>query len=103
MGFRSTITTQHYGFKWPEWFKDKYPWFIFPSGSLVCSKYESKFYNNEVFEDMQKAIDWPNFPLNFVCAILHEDGSISKVIITKDKIIYWWMDDGCEADNVWVQ
>ena len=111
MGYRSTITGQDYPIKWPDWFKDKYQGrFLLMDSTCINNKYETKFYDNDVFEDIQKAIDWEEFRigrtdkyLNVVYAILHEDGAISKVVIFMDKIEYTWMEEGHEADAVWMQ
>ena len=106
MGFRSTITGQYYGIKWPDWFTEKYKdKFILSNSTLISSRYETKFYDNELFNDIHKAIDWETYlpGINVIYAILHEDGVISKVAISKDKIEYTWMDELCDADHVWCQ
>ena len=104
MGFRSTITGEDYHFEWPTWFIDKYQdIFLLSDSTCINNRWETKFYDNVVFEDIQKAIDWEQFTWPITYAILHEDGAISRVIISKDKIKYNWMEEGHEADHVWCQ
>ena len=104
MGFRSTITGEDYFIEWPQWFRDKYDYrFLLMDSTCINNRCETKFYDNEVFEDIQKAIDWNEFDFPIVYAVLHEDGEISRVTISKDKIIYEWLFDGYEARHVWMQ
>lgn len=107
MGFRSTLTTQHYGQDLPQWFKEKYnKYFLFPSGTLASCTEFKMYSGNEFFEDYQKAlIEVGLLKNNFkiTCAVLAEDGKITKVTISKDEIKYVWMDDGYEWEGVWNQ
>ena len=104
MGFRSTITGQDYHYEWPDWFIDKYKdRFIITDSTLISSRYESKFYTNEVFEDIQRAMDWEQFSFSITYVLLHENSAITRIVISKDKITYNWMDEGYEADSVYMQ
>jgi hypothetical protein len=108
MGFRSTIISQHYTGDLPEWFKGKYSNSLqFPGGTLIASKRECKYYDNELFEDYQKALIEIGV-LNSDClsvgvAVLGEDNFISRVLIKKDGIIYSWLTDDYERSRVWCQ
>tara|TARA_R110000772_G_scaffold145504_1_gene255484 strand:+ start:27846 stop:28187 length:342 start_codon:yes stop_codon:yes gene_type:complete len=113
MGFRSTICSDHYAGVLPEWFKEKYKdRLLFPNGTLIVSKSEWKYYDNELFEDYQKALKeidfWlknrlSEFEVNI--AVLHEDGKISKVVILPDSIKYYWtqVNPYFYKENVWMQ
>jgi hypothetical protein len=109
MGFRSTLITDYYGFDLPAWFVEKYDRFItVMDGTLVASKMEFQIYNNDIFEDLQKALIEAGFfngskdrVLNV--AVLHEDAEITKVSISHDKIDYILMDNGMKLCSVWMQ
>ena len=108
MGFRSTITSEHYSGSLPYWFKDKYKdRLCFPDGLLLASITEFKYYSNDLFEDFQKCLHeinwWVDHNLTVTIAVLHEDSNISKVIIGKDDIKYFWMKESFESDQVWMQ
>ena len=108
MGFRSTLVSQDYYGKLPDWFIEKYGgWILFPNGLIVSSKHEAKYYDNQFFEDYQKAVIesgfWDDTDIDIVLVVLAEDGFITKVSITKKEIKYTWMDDGIESDHVWCQ
>lgn len=106
MGYRSTLTTQHYNYDGdlPQWFKEKYNnYFLFPNGTLVSCTEFKMYSGNDFFEDYQKALIELNILTNnfkVICAVLAEDGKITKVIINKDEIKYVIMEDGCELDGV---
>lgn len=108
MGFRSTIVSEHYGGILPNWFKEKYSdRLLFPSGTLIVSKAEWKYYDNDLFEDYRKSLLEIGF-FNHVSfsvgiAVIAEDQFISKVLIYKDEIKYFWMTDNFESDHVWCQ
>ena len=106
MGFRSTLVSQDYPGKLPNWFKEKYnDYILFSNGLTVSSKREAKFYTNEFFEDYQKAVNesgfWDDKSIEIVIVVLAEDGFVSKVLISKDEIKYIMMDEGYEATQVW--
>lgn len=108
MGLRSTLVSQDCDGKLPDWFKDKYnQWISFPRGLLISSKAERKFYDNEFFEDYQKAVIesgfWNKNDIGIVIVVLGEDDFISKVIIKENEIRYIWMKNEWEADHVWRQ
>ena len=108
MGYRSTLCSEHHSGELPEWFKEKYEdQILFPDGLLVVSKREAKYYDNEFFEDYQKAVNesgfWKESDLSITLAVLSEDGFISRVIMSMDRIYYSWMDESCESDYVWNQ
>lgn len=108
MGFRSTVVTDDWRVAWPEWFKDKYV------GSLTFGKdgngplaplFECKSYGawNELAEDVQRAIDWEDFPSNFVMVFLHECGGVTRCQIERDRIAWseptgWRQTDGVEHE-----
>ena len=107
MGFRSTLISRDYGRELPNWFKEKYSDYILfkPKSMMVSSKYEAKFYDNEFFEDYQKAVTesgfWDEHERWLVIAVLAEDGFITKVSMNKNKIIYKLMYEEMESDHVW--
>lgn len=88
MGFRSTFITSDYSIEWPEWFVDKYNRYI-NIGSCLSSKHEYKAYDDaELYSDIQKCLPerWrDDFDFNLV--YLHECDGVTKVKITKKKII----------------
>ena len=107
MGYRSTLITDHYSDELPAWFSEKYSKDITViHGTLIASKQEFKIYDNELFEDLQKALIEagyfePKGGPSLHCAVLHEDGLISKVVIGIDSIQYYLMDTHIELDCVW--
>ena len=108
MGFRSALVSQEYHGELPNWFKEKYNGeFFFPVGLMVSSKAETKIYDNNFFEDYQRAINesgfWSEKNISIVIVVLAEDGFITKVVINKEEIKYIWMDEGVESDHVWCQ
>lgn len=90
MGFRSTFTTEDYGLKWPQWFRDKYAgaiWFTKDgSGPLHSVREKGHMMWGALHEDIQRAIDWSEFSLTFVLVYLHECGGITRCQIEKDSI-----------------
>jgi hypothetical protein len=112
MGFRSTICSEHYSGNLPDWFKEKYKQtHLFPDGLLVVSKTECKYYTNVFFDDYQKAVKesgfWDDSDLKISIVVLAEDGFISKVVICKNRIKYYWLysgeEDENENDSVWMR
>jgi hypothetical protein len=107
MGYLSTLITNQYPFELPAWFGDKYAdKIIVIDGTLIASRRWAKIYDNEVFEDLQKALIESGLfveakNLDFNVAVLHEDGLISKVVIGIDSIQYYLMDTHIELDCVW--
>lgn len=106
MGFRSTFTTSDYDIQWPQWFRDKYAgmiWFTDDECGPLHSVHEAKTYMDWKFlpEDIQAAIDWAEFDLNFVLVYLHECGGITRCQIEKDAIKWsepteWRLTDGVD-------
>jgi hypothetical protein len=108
MGYRSTFISQDYVAKLSEWIKEKWSdKVLFIQGTLVATKFEWKIYDNEFFEDYQKAVIesgfWSDRNIPICFAVIAEDDFISKVKIYKDKIEYFLMDEGHEWDHVWLQ
>jgi len=102
MGFRSTLTTQFYGYDLPDWFKDKYTDYYYINGTLVSSLCELKHYNDEFETDYQKALIECGFfdkIKSMVCAVLAEDGVITKVFISKDDIEYIHFFNDCLVES----
>ena len=102
MGFRTTLTTQHYGTRLPAWFHEKYFENYFIDGTLVSSKCELKHYDDFFEKDLQKALIEIDFFTDNIremhVVALGEDGFVSKIIVTKETIKYFWLglDDGIE-------
>lgn len=108
MGFRSTITTEYYGRELPNWFKEKYQEAFHIEQSFISSKFEIKMYTygSDLFEDYQKSLIENGLleRINKVnCVVLHEDGTINKVTITKDEITHYHMVEDYEIDKLWYQ
>jgi hypothetical protein len=109
MGFRSTLITDYYGFDLPQWFGEKYDRLITViDGTLIASKMEFQIYNNNIFEDLQRALIEAGYFNStkdrvFHVAVLHEDAEITKVVIGATEIHYYLMDNGMELQNVWTQ
>jgi hypothetical protein len=107
MGYLSTLITNYYPNELPAWFADKYAdKIIVIDGTLIASRRWAKIYDNEVFEDLQKALIESGLfveakNLDFNVAVLHEDGVMSKVVIYRDSIGYFLMDTDIELDCVW--
>ena len=81
---------------------------LFPSGTLVVSKCEAKFYDNSFFKDYQKALIEVGFDFvsNVSISVLGEDGYISRVNIYKAEIIILQVgfhNEGEESKTVWYQ
>lgn len=99
MGFRSTITTEHFGMKMPGWFVEKYPNFQFGGSNgmekndsphlLITSRGEEKFYRvfatDERFLDIQRVLREVEVK-EIVAVLLHECGGITRIQISQDKI-----------------
>jgi len=103
MGYRCTlVSNDRVGNGLPLWFKEKYEnRFFFTDGLIVSSKQERKFYDNEFFEDYQKAISESGFyALEVRLAVLGEDGAIFKVIISPTEIKYFLMHERLETDGI---
>lgn len=110
MGFRTTLTTEHFGTQLPKWFHEKYEKNYFIDGTLVSSKCELKHYDDEFEKDYQKALLETDFFSDNLREIhivaMGEDGYVTKIIITKDKIKYILFgvdDDDTEAECIWQQ
>ena len=90
MGFRSTFITEDYAPKYPKWFKDKWKDAVFiGKGTVIASKHEAKTYGlwMDLEEDLQKVMaEWDLEDM--ILIYLHECGGITRLKITKDKIIY---------------
>lgn len=91
----------------PEWIKTKYEKLIlFIDGTLIASKTESKFYDDEFFIDYQKALKeagfWDNINFEVCISVLSEDDTLSRVNIFNDKILYYQF-DAFEDDFIWTQ
>lgn len=113
MGFRSTLVSQAYGGETPmlpSWFVEKYESsLINPSGILIVSRWEAKYYDNTVFEDYRQALNEIGFFEKYksvgavtIC-VLGEDRFVSKVDVYKDSIEYSWLCEPNEAKGVWKQ
>jgi hypothetical protein len=92
MGFRSTFTTEQWGFDWPEWFREKYNdtiCFREAGYGTIHASTEAKLYGGwlNLAEDIQKAIAWPEESKpSFVVLFLHECGGITRCQIQQDSI-----------------
>jgi len=100
MGFRSTLTTEHYWWEIPEWFTEKHGDMFnfgaltskdgktvpsFPIGSRTEKKYYSLLNEEEIFVDIQKLVREYGLT-EIVAVLLHECGGITRVAISQDKI-----------------
>lgn len=106
MGYRSTLVSNNYGGDLPNWFKEKYSdRLLYPDGTMIVSKSEYKHYDNDLFNDYQKAlIEIDFFPSDdFIIgiAVIGENRIITKVLISKDEIRYILMNEGCDYNEVW--
>jgi len=104
MGFRSTFITEDSRLVIPQWFVNKWgeevniatniftyePYAALP----FSSKHEGKVYLNwaDLCEDIQEVIkqdpEWKDVDRNIVLIFLFDCSGITKVIISKDKIVY---------------
>lgn len=100
MGFRSTMITEDFNYKIPDWFIEKYPnirasincttegerCFTFPLFTNNEQKFYSAFEDYDLFKDIQKlVIEYDLSKISLV--LLHECEGITKVEIHKDKIV----------------
>lgn len=98
MGFRSTITTEHFGHTVPDWFVEKWPWLQFGTSHdgnnttpklLITSRREAKFYsefrNEELLKDVQKVLKEVDVK-KLVAVLLHECGGVTRIEITQNDI-----------------
>lgn len=104
MGFRSVLISHPYRCKLSDEFLEKYSKYYTINSGLIITKYALKFYDAEFFEDLQKAIDWKEFGVCYKCCLLHEDGVITKVKITKADIKYkvFFDDVGEDSYLIWM-
>ena len=108
MGYRSTLTSNAYKADIPEWFKEKYGKFIEVNGTLLNSKEEWKFYDgNELFEDFRKALHesgfWNDVSFAIHCAVLAEDGAITRIDVHPDRVEYTLLMERMEMEGCWNQ
>jgi len=106
MGYRCTLCSNYNpAQELPVWFKEKYEdHLLFGHGLTIGSKRERKFYDNEFFEDYQKAIEesgfWNGYLSKVYLTVLGEDGAVFKVMIEQDKIEYNLMCEHHETDGI---
>jgi hypothetical protein len=106
MGYRCTISSNYNpAHELPVWFKEKYEdHLLFGHGLTIGSKRERKFYDNEFFEDYQKAIEesgyWDGYHSKVYLTVLGEDGAVFKVKIEQNKIEYNLMNEWLETDGI---
>lgn len=110
MGYRSTFITDQKYVELPEWFVEKY------EGSLnfgdidgkpgypLSSKWERKFYQNtdeELFLDIAKTLKPGEgvYADAVFLSLLHEDGQMSRVVITHSKITITHLDTHSSVFN----
>jgi hypothetical protein len=106
MGYRCTLSSNYNpAHELPVWFKEKYEdHLLFGHGLTIGSKRERKFYDNEFFEDYQKAIEesgyWNGYHSKVYLTVLGEDGAVFKVKIEQNKIEYNLMNEWLETDGI---
>ena len=106
MGYRCTLSSNYNpAHELPVWFKEKYEdHLLFGHGLTIGSKRERKFYDNEFFEDYQKAIEesgyWDGYHSKVYLTVLGEDGAVFKVMIEQNKIEYNLMNEWLETDGI---
>jgi len=106
MGYRCTLSSNYNpAHELPVWFKEKYEdHLLFGHGLTIGSKRERKFYDNEFFEDYQKAIEesgyWNGYHSKVYLTVLGEDGAVFKVMIDQNKIEYNLMHEWLEIDGI---
>ena len=106
MGYRCTLCSNYNpAHELPVWFKEKYEdHLLFGHGLTIGSKRERKFYDNEFFEDYQKAIEesayWNGYRSKVYLTVLGEDGAVFKVRIEQNKIEYNFMCERLETDGI---
>jgi len=108
MGYRSTLVSQHYPGKLPEWFIEKWGSFIKVNGVMIYSIMEFKIYEDDIFVDYHKALNEIGFfdkfssdDFNINITVIGEDGFISKVSVSRYGIKYYWATDFIEQEMVW--
>jgi hypothetical protein len=109
MGFRSNFIAEVSGYSIPEWFKEKYPNWIFHGNTglqnCFAQLFETKFYEklteDERFLDVQKMLkeqDWGGDEI--IIILLHECGGITRVSIKRDLITAQEPTDWSQVENV---
>ena len=106
MGYRCTLSSNYNpAHELPQWFKEKYEdHLLFGHGLTIGSKRERKFYDNEFFEDYQKAIEesgyWDGYRSKVYLTVIGEDGAVFKVMIEQNKIEYNFMHEYLETKGI---
>ncbi len=104
MGYRHSLISKSFHLAWPEWYSAKYSFLFYVTDNIVATKIELKFYNNDFFEDTQKAlveIGWFNGRISpFVFVAISDDGVVNKVQIIRERITYMVLHDGYELDGL---
>lgn len=98
MGYRSTFISDSFNVsKLPYWLKHRYGQILTFEDSVISTKKEIKIYGDMIFEDIQKAMNEVQITSIYL-VVMGEDGSVSKVIISKDNIKYIKYYDTDEGD-----
>lgn len=105
MGYRHTLTSEHYFAKLGEWFKEKYKDIVYTNEGLISSICERKFYGGiDFFEDYQKALNecdfFDDFGYDVKVVSLSEDGTVTLIEVSKDKIQFFLMTKSYEVDSI---
>ena len=92
MGFRTVFITNDNGYRWPQWFRDKYESTVnIPECGCISSKHEGKMYltYEDLCDDLQKCLFTKENERykDIELVMMHECGGITKVQIYKDKIL----------------
>lgn len=93
MGYRHIMHTISYTVNWPEWFINKYKGrFVFNEGTIK-TKVEAKFYTDEFFIDVQKALNkigfFKEYDVPYEIYLISEEVVFNRVVISFDKIMYY--------------
>lgn len=109
MGFRSTMISEDMPRKWADWFMDKYFFLVTRKKSILSTSFEIKLYTNDIFNDVQKSLNETGYftggtweeTRSFKIAVMSESGTISRVTIKKNEILYELADDFIVSDCVY--
>ncbi len=87
MGYRSTLITDHWDFKFPDWFVEKYKerYNFGKNNSLpLSSKTEVRRFWDNAEEDIVKCLLEQKSDWRILAIWLHGDGKITRIVFDKN-------------------
>jgi len=107
MGFRSTVISEEFlSSALPDWLFEKHK-NLKSTGRVVYSPNSFKIYDNEIWEDIQKALiesgKFEKYPYSVAFIVLHEDDVATRVMIGEKSISYDYsfFNENPSSEGVW--